>query len=486
MLSLAFSLGSTSILFSSLYQPAVAVDLRVQNNNLNNLHQRRLLNVIEQFKTKLFPYLTTEKQSTFVHLPLLTTSETGFDPSVNTVLVDFAINSDGQANIISQLPPLTLAEASISSQPSWQIYTVKVGDTLSKIARQYDTSIKALLAINNIENPNYIPIGRELNIPQIEPAQALATETILSSDLSISEQTLEPLQQPDVSEPTPNLVGQSLTVASRILSIPVDSNFKPEATSNGVSNNPYITKLRADIKKLRDHYQNRIQSDRTNGRASSLQPTASMLNNNDFSVQDTSAFESPAKVEAKWLETSVEIKENLPVEKDFLSVAPVDTSNYQSVLPTKTETTATIIQPQLPPLSPPEEYLPNVFDGYNWPAQGTVTSGYGWRWGRLHKGIDIAAPIGTPILAAASGEVIFSGWHSGGYGNLIKIKHPDSSVTFYAHNNRNMVTKGQKISQGQQIAEMGSTGFSTGPHLHFEIRANGNSAVNPMAFLGKK
>ena len=104
----------------------------------------------------------------------------------------------------------------------------------------------------------------------------------------------------------------------------------------------------------------------------------------------------------------------------------------------------------------------------------------------MHKGIDIAAPIGTPIIAAASGEVIFSGWSRGGYGNLVKLKHRDGSVTFYAHNNRLLVSKGQKVRQGQLIAEMGSTGRSTGPHLHFEIRPNGSNAINPIARLPKK
>ncbi|RAQ40206.1 peptidase M23, partial [Arthrospira sp. O9.13F] len=106
-----------------------------------------------------------------------------------------------------------------------------------------------------------------------------------------------------------------------------------------------------------------------------------------------------------------------------------------------------------------------------------------WRWGRMHRGIDIAGPVGTPILAAAPGVVIFSGWNSGGYGNLVELEHPDGSVTLYAHNHRNLVSKGQKVTQGQLIAEMGSTGFSTGPHLHFEIHPTGNGAVNPMALL---
>lgn len=140
----------------------------------------------------------------------------------------------------------------------------------------------------------------------------------------------------------------------------------------------------------------------------------------------------------------------------------------------------------LPSLGDPDRFLPqdpSFFRGYAWPARGVLTSGFGRRWGRMHQGIDIAGPVGTPIVAAADGEVIFSGWNSGGYGNLVKVWHPNGTTTYYAHNNRNLVRVGQQVRQGQQIAEMGSTGFSTGPHLHFEIRPRNQGAVNPIALL---
>jgi lysostaphin len=101
----------------------------------------------------------------------------------------------------------------------------------------------------------------------------------------------------------------------------------------------------------------------------------------------------------------------------------------------------------------------------------------------MHKGIDVAAPVGTPIVAVAPGVVVRSGWNSGGYGNLVDIKHSDGSLSRYAHNSRLMVKAGQQVEQGQQIAAMGSTGNSTGPHCHFEIHLSGKGAVNPMAYL---
>jgi murein DD-endopeptidase MepM/ murein hydrolase activator NlpD len=121
--------------------------------------------------------------------------------------------------------------------------------------------------------------------------------------------------------------------------------------------------------------------------------------------------------------------------------------------------------------------------GFSWPASGTVTSRFGRRWGRMHKGIDIAGPVGTPINAAADGIVVASGWSSGGYGNLVEVRHNDGTTTRYGHNSRLSVAVGQVVRQGQQVAEMGSTGHSTGSHLHFEIRPSGGSAVNPIAHL---
>jgi murein DD-endopeptidase MepM/ murein hydrolase activator NlpD len=121
--------------------------------------------------------------------------------------------------------------------------------------------------------------------------------------------------------------------------------------------------------------------------------------------------------------------------------------------------------------------------GFSWPAAGKLTSRFGRRWGRMHKGIDIAGPVGTPINAAADGTVISAGWNSGGYGNLVELKHSDGTTTRYGHNSRLSVSVGQTVRQGQQLAEMGSTGHSTGSHLHFEIRPTGGTAVNPIAHL---
>lgn len=131
----------------------------------------------------------------------------------------------------------------------------------------------------------------------------------------------------------------------------------------------------------------------------------------------------------------------------------------------------------------------NISGRMAWPVPGrsTISSGYGNRrspisgGSEFHTGIDIPAPNGTNVIAADRGTVIFSGWMNG-YGNTVIIDHGDAISTLYAHHSRNLVSVGQVVARGQVIAEVGSTGFSTGPHLHFEVRRNGRH-IDPMPFL---
>jgi murein DD-endopeptidase MepM/ murein hydrolase activator NlpD len=117
----------------------------------------------------------------------------------------------------------------------------------------------------------------------------------------------------------------------------------------------------------------------------------------------------------------------------------------------------------------------------SWPVSAPITSPFGWRWGRMHEGIDLGAAYGTPIAAAGSGTVIYAGW-LGGYGNLTVIDHGGGLATAYGHQSRIAVSVGQQVAGGEIIGYVGSTGHSTGPHLHFEVRVNGQ-AVDPLGYL---
>ena len=121
--------------------------------------------------------------------------------------------------------------------------------------------------------------------------------------------------------------------------------------------------------------------------------------------------------------------------------------------------------------------------GWQMPIESAPkTSGFGWRWGRLHAGEDFAAPVGTALVAMSTGAVVFAGEQSG-YGNLVQIRYWDGTVSYFAHMSRISVSEGQSLEPGQVVGQSGNTGHSTGPHLHLEIHPDGGEAVDPLPWL---
>jgi murein DD-endopeptidase MepM/ murein hydrolase activator NlpD len=119
------------------------------------------------------------------------------------------------------------------------------------------------------------------------------------------------------------------------------------------------------------------------------------------------------------------------------------------------------------------------------PVKGVFTSNFGYRWGVLHAGIDLANSIGTPIHAVSDGVVIAAG-PTAGYGMWVKLRHADGTVTLYGHVNTTMVSVGERVMAGDQIATVGNRGNSTGPHLHFEVLLGGSQRVDPVPWLAKR
>jgi murein DD-endopeptidase MepM/ murein hydrolase activator NlpD len=260
-----------------------------------------------------------------------------------------------------------------------------------------------------------------------------------------------------------SVVMLGLTVLMGILSFPTNSvdtvavaaESTTTSTEFGSTANGYEQQLRSDVSGMRAKYGQKATVLVAQAYPLSV-PTRTESNNLQFAG-----------------EASVQIEVGQPKAKTFKpapigqaysnqSGSEIESKEYEDRSPTHTGTTTI---------------------GFSWPAAGKLTSRYGRRWGRMHKGIDIAGPVGTPINAAADGMVIASGWNSGGYGNLVEIRHTDGTTTRYGHNSRLSVSVGQTVRQGQQLAEMGSTGHSTGSHLHFEIRPSGGAAVNPISHL---
>ena len=249
-------------------------------------------------------------------------------------------------------------------------------------------------------------------------------------------------------------------------SIPI-SVPQPLSSENNLSSNPQISPNTQSRYLQPTYQQGEISSPQIR------QLSERMRSNRGEIGQMTTVVEVPP------VESQKQESQELPV----MAAAPIG-ANADDIL--NNPSLGKMVSPDLPPLDRADTYLPGgsmQFTGYSWPSNGELTSGYGWRWGRMHRGIDIAAPTGTPIVSAAPGVVTFAGWNDGGYGNLVEIEHPNGSLTIYAHNSQILVREGQKVAQGELIAKMGSTGRSTGPHLHFEIHPTGNGAVNPMAYL---
>lgn len=132
--------------------------------------------------------------------------------------------------------------------------------------------------------------------------------------------------------------------------------------------------------------------------------------------------------------------------------------------------------------SPSRDRVKGPAPEFIWPVKGPVTRWFGVSQGVRHDGIDIAAPEGTPVSAAASGKVIYSDNGISGYGNLVIVEHPGGFTSVYGHNRRNLVRVEQEVKKGQPIAEVGNTGRAHGHHLHFEIR-NHTKPVDPMDYL---
>ncbi|HTT01740.1 MAG TPA: M23 family metallopeptidase [Steroidobacteraceae bacterium] len=143
-------------------------------------------------------------------------------------------------------------------------------------------------------------------------------------------------------------------------------------------------------------------------------------------------------------------------------------------------------QPHGKPAVPGSTAVPQQYAGtLRWPVDaGIVSSEYGARWGKVHKGLDIAADSGEPVYAVADGQVIYAGDGLHGYGNVVIVRHDVQLTTLYAHNSSLKVHQGDHVNQGMLIALLGNTGHSTGPHVHFEIR-EGDAAVNPRTLLPK-
>ncbi len=398
--------------------------------------------------------------------------------------------------IIAAVP--TPSQSRSVESVSFATHQVEVGETLSTIARTHGVSPSEIVALNRISDPDALFANQVLKVPQVKSSQM----------------TL-PIAKP--AAPVVAMNTSSKTFALRDMpQLPIAPTVAPTRkvdvqVNPSIGNRNYVDKLMVEVQNLRQKYQTTqvAYNPSSTYSPSVIVPTVSMpmvstpskatrnVVNPEFQSRSQSASgpsnASPSfrAVTQNRLERVIQApalpQSTLPVVSApaprLMARASIGANNYTTPL---VQTTALrMAAPRMPSIGTSESYLPQgkaAMKGYIWPAEGVFTSGYGWRWGRMHRGIDVAGPVGTPIVASAPGVVSYAGYNDGGYGYMVEIDHADGSMTRYAHNNRILVSNGQQVAQGQQIAEMGSTGFSTGPHLHFEIHSP-QGVVNPMAYL---
>jgi len=369
---------------------------------------------------------------------------------------------------------------------SEQSYQVSLGDTVALIARSHNIPQSALISANHLSNPNVIFVGQVLRVPATQSTSDSSLPTVLPAS---SETPLRTTSLPAVpsqvrqSQVQQDSATQLATIPSTLpSSIPVESLDLPSApvVNREAAEQPnYVQNLLSEVKAMRDRRS--VQA----GVQSPLQTESETVAVTSPIATDATSTQTTASLGTARGETPVVPSVRLQREPAVVAVAPLSPESYA---PLTEQIPGRMVSPDLPALPGADHFLPNgTLTGYIWPAKGILTSGYGWRWGRMHAGIDIASDVGTPIYAAASGVVQYAGWNSGGYGNMVEIKHADGSMTRYGHMNAIYVHEGQRIGQAEQIGEMGSTGYSTGPHLHFEVHpVAAGGAVNPMAYLPAK
>ena len=412
----------------------------------------------------------------------------------------------------SQQKALTLSG---SEAISFSKHRVEVGETLTTIARSNDVSPSELAALNRISDPNTLFENQVLKVPQVKSFQATPqakSSPVLFTNAKSSSSTIafnSPANRVSVPElPQSPWVPTASKTSAQEVNRPVSLSIEPS-----ISSSTRTDKLMVEVRNLRQKYQgNQVAYAPqtyvvpTTSTVNIVVPTVSMPTrsgslridqrtvNPEFQKRVETAPEPAIQSAIQNRLDRVIQAPTLPQQtRAIVSATAPRSITRASSMGSNTSYSSPLVQttairmaaPQMPSIGTSDSYLPQgkgAMKGYIWPAQGVFTSGYGWRWGRMHKGIDVAGPVGTPIVASAPGVVSYSGYNDGGFGYLVEIDHADGSMTRYAHNSRLLVSSGQQVVQGQQVSEMGSTGFSTGPHLHFEIHSP-QGTVNPMAYL---
>ncbi|MGC9489752.1 MAG: LysM peptidoglycan-binding domain-containing protein [Thermovirgaceae bacterium] len=338
---------------------------------------------------------------------------------------------------VEEVEPDEAGEAGDQEQRHWVEYYVKAGDTLIGIGEYFSLPAEVIAKANALENPHFLMEGQELLIPLTkEDAEAVLAEVKARE----KREKIVPVKTLEIGQYTVR-EGDSLWSIANSFNLDINTLFG----CNDMKNPNYLrvgTTLRIPNQ---DGVFYKVEKGDT------LAEIASKFGVTVGAIQEVNGFSGT----------------NIAVGKElFLPGAKPVTSVYSFTGGSSGS---------------------SVSAGFRWPLSGRITSGYGWRRHPFtnrrdfHTGIDIKGPTGRIIRASKAGRVVYSGW-MGGYGRVVVIDHGKDYSTLYAHCSSLLVRKGQRVSAGQAIAKVGSTGRSTGPHLHFEVRYK-NKSMNPLKVL---
>ena len=362
------------------------------------------------------------------------------DDSGPRVRVYDGLSAAAQQGATSSAPQRTVGGAvPVEISPNGN-HIVRRGQTLYAISRAYNAPLRALIEENDLSPPYQLEIGQRLRVPQAETYRVEAGDTVygISRDLGVSMNELVRLN--GIEPPYTVRVGERLLIPGRVSREPTQQADAPPEPRQSSEEGPETPPSAAEIARRAAEALRETTAPEPVEPPPATQPAASgraQLPDRDFRVTDAGLPRPRVKPE--------------PPRRALASVA-----------------------------QPP----PRAASTFLRPVDGRIVSSFGPKGKGLHNdGLNIAAPRGAPVRAAENGVVAYAGSELKGFGNGVLIKHADGYMTFYAHNEAVLVERGQRVSRGQVIARVGSSGAVDQPQLHFQIR-KGRQALDPQSLLG--
>lgn len=364
-----------------------------------------------------------------------------------------------------QSVPAPAAAVTVAPEAAPDTVIVQPGDTVYALSRRHNRPVRAIIDDNGLQPPYLLQPGQQLRMPGGRFHTVQRGETLYSISRSYGADLYSIAQANNLSPPYAIEVGQQLRISTPTAyavasAAPVAASL-PSSRGIDVETLPPPTPSPST--------------------APPAQPSATVLSVPDPMPEPASA---PAAAPAPLPEVTVPKPAGTPpvVSEPPSSPQPVPANPQIAAAPVPPVT------PQPPSSAPPAPERETVLPPrsgrtFSWPVRGRILSNFGPKADGLHNdGINIAARAGAPVIAAENGVVVYSGSELRGFGNLLLVRHADGWITAYAHLDKTLVRKGQKVTRGQAIGTVGTSGGVSEPQLHFEIR-RGTQAVDPAKFL---